>query len=244
MEYHFRTALNGFNRQEVVQYIEYITMQHKTELNQLTADLEFEKKKAESQDAGAVDALRAELSQKEEALESLKNAQAEKDAQIAALQESLEKAREEAEVKALEAEAKAQEAEAKAQEAEALRQTFSQQENKLAEMEKNVDEMKSGSLRKGAVTGPSRVIPTRTVRKETQEPHCDALERRAKVRADRLNQQSDRIVTQTTHTLEETAAQVEAAMQQVLEQCSALQQVLANSRDTIQNIGLDAGDEK
>ena len=36
----FRTALNGFNREDVVHYIEYINAQHNAQVNQLTAELE------------------------------------------------------------------------------------------------------------------------------------------------------------------------------------------------------------
>lgn len=36
----FRTALNGFNREDVVRYIEYINTQHSNQVNQLTAELE------------------------------------------------------------------------------------------------------------------------------------------------------------------------------------------------------------
>lgn len=34
----FRSALNGFNRTDVVRYIEYITSRHNTQINQLNAD--------------------------------------------------------------------------------------------------------------------------------------------------------------------------------------------------------------
>ena len=36
----FRSALNGFNREDVVHYIEYINAQHSAQVNQLTAELE------------------------------------------------------------------------------------------------------------------------------------------------------------------------------------------------------------
>lgn len=36
----FRSALNGFNREDVVHYIEYINAKHNTEVNQLRSDLE------------------------------------------------------------------------------------------------------------------------------------------------------------------------------------------------------------
>lgn len=37
----FRTAFNGFNREDVVRYIEYLNAQHTAELNQLNSELEF-----------------------------------------------------------------------------------------------------------------------------------------------------------------------------------------------------------
>ena len=37
--YNFRTAFNGFNREDVVHYIEYINTKHNTQLNQLRSDL-------------------------------------------------------------------------------------------------------------------------------------------------------------------------------------------------------------
>ena len=38
--YNFRTAFNGFNREDVVHYIEYINSKHNTQVNQLKADLD------------------------------------------------------------------------------------------------------------------------------------------------------------------------------------------------------------
>lgn len=37
--YNFRTAFNGFNREDVVHYIEYINSKHTTQINQLRSDL-------------------------------------------------------------------------------------------------------------------------------------------------------------------------------------------------------------
>lgn len=37
----FRTALNGFNREDVVRYIEYLNSVHTAEINQLNSELEF-----------------------------------------------------------------------------------------------------------------------------------------------------------------------------------------------------------
>lgn len=37
----FRTAINGFNRDDVVRYIEFLNTKHQTEINQLKSELEF-----------------------------------------------------------------------------------------------------------------------------------------------------------------------------------------------------------
>lgn len=37
----FRSALNGFNRDDVVRYIEYLNTKHVAEINQLTSELEY-----------------------------------------------------------------------------------------------------------------------------------------------------------------------------------------------------------
>lgn len=43
----FRSALNGFNREDVVRYIEYLNAQHAAEVEQLTAETEFLRGKLE-----------------------------------------------------------------------------------------------------------------------------------------------------------------------------------------------------
>jgi len=40
-EHTFRSAFNGFNREDVVRYLEYINAQHTAELNKLRSELEF-----------------------------------------------------------------------------------------------------------------------------------------------------------------------------------------------------------
>jgi uncharacterized phage infection (PIP) family protein YhgE len=43
----FRSALGGFNRQDVVQYIEYLNTKHTSQVNQLTSELEFLRRQLE-----------------------------------------------------------------------------------------------------------------------------------------------------------------------------------------------------
>ena len=45
----FRAAINGFNRDDVVHYIEYLNAKHMAEVNQLNSELEFLRSKSESE---------------------------------------------------------------------------------------------------------------------------------------------------------------------------------------------------
>lgn len=47
----FRSTLNGFNREDVVRYIEYLNSKHTAEVNQLKSELEFLRSKSEPQEA-------------------------------------------------------------------------------------------------------------------------------------------------------------------------------------------------
>ena len=71
----FRTALNGFNRQDVVQYIEYLNNRNRSQVQQLNDQLKAAKE-APNQEISRLEARIAEL---EDQLEA-------KDAEIAALQ--------------------------------------------------------------------------------------------------------------------------------------------------------------
>ena len=63
--YNFRTAFNGFNREDVVHYIEYINSKHNTQLNQLRTDLAEAQKEAPAEKRNPeLEAQAAELAAK------------------------------------------------------------------------------------------------------------------------------------------------------------------------------------
>lgn len=67
----FRSAFNGFNREDVVHYLEYLNSKHKTEVNQLTSELEYLRTKQESAEPAAdqTDVITA-LEQERDALQA------------------------------------------------------------------------------------------------------------------------------------------------------------------------------
>lgn len=50
----FRTAFNGFNREDVVHYIEYLNSKHSAQINQLNSELEYLREKTSQQLLDAV----------------------------------------------------------------------------------------------------------------------------------------------------------------------------------------------
>lgn len=49
MQLNFRSAFNGFNREDVVHYIEYLNSKHAADLNQLNSELDYLRTKQEPQ---------------------------------------------------------------------------------------------------------------------------------------------------------------------------------------------------
>ena len=64
----FRSALNGFNREDVVRYIEYLNSVHAAEINQLNAELEFLRSK-QQEDPAPVEALVADTTESDALIE-------------------------------------------------------------------------------------------------------------------------------------------------------------------------------
>lgn len=69
----FRSAIGGFNRQDVVQYIEYLNAKHTAQVNQLTSEVEFLRQQLERQQGDPAERI-AQLEEKCAALEQERDA--------------------------------------------------------------------------------------------------------------------------------------------------------------------------
>ena len=87
----FRKSIGGFNREDVVQYIEFINNRHNTQLNQLKAELQNVREELEAarQDTSAKEELESVRAQLEAALAEKAEAEALR-AEIATLKTELE----------------------------------------------------------------------------------------------------------------------------------------------------------
>mgnify|MGYP001414974670 CR=1 FL=1 len=68
----FRASFNGFNREDVVRYMEYINSKHAAQVAQLTNELEYLRGKQETLDADRVSQLERDLGTAQTENESLK----------------------------------------------------------------------------------------------------------------------------------------------------------------------------
>ena len=82
----FRSAFNGFNRDDVVRYMEFINNKHSAQVAQLTNELEYLKGKQDTLDSNRVSELEKQLSSALAENEALKH-------RIAALEHSLQEAK-------------------------------------------------------------------------------------------------------------------------------------------------------
>ena len=79
----FRSSLNGFNRQDVVRYMEFVNNKHAAQVAQLTNELEYLRGKQDTQDAGRVAQLEKDLSAAQLENASLRQRVAELEKQLA-----------------------------------------------------------------------------------------------------------------------------------------------------------------
>ena len=81
----FRSSLGGFNREDVVRYLEFINNKHAAQVAQLTNELEYLKGKQDTLDSNRVSELEKQLTAAQAENETLKH-------RIAALEYSLQEA--------------------------------------------------------------------------------------------------------------------------------------------------------
>lgn len=108
----FRTAFNGFNREDVVQYIEEVNAKHATEISQLNSDMQYLQDKLTQYENMAEESSEESDPELEQKVEEQANALVEQSDRIAELEKQLAEAKDAAQTaEALLEEAEAQNAE-------------------------------------------------------------------------------------------------------------------------------------
>ena len=78
----FRSSFNGFNREDVVRYMEFINNKHASQVAQLTNELEYLRGKQDTLDAGRVSQLEKDLSAAQAENEALRQRVAQLEKQL------------------------------------------------------------------------------------------------------------------------------------------------------------------
>ena len=98
----FRSAFNGFNRDDVVKYLEYINSRHHAQVNQLTGENEYLRQQLEAAQAAAgaqeeLQRLQELCASQQEELEELRAVRTAMEARCSGMEQELEEAQRKAE---------------------------------------------------------------------------------------------------------------------------------------------------
>ncbi len=221
----FRSALNGFNREDVVHYIEYLNAKHNSEVQQLSAELELARSGAASGD------LAEQLRLAREEAEQLRAQCAGKDKALADLQERFEEmqtapqpeavvVKDEEEV--LRLRSRCQELEEQLREAgEARRQAEAARDAAAVTASHSRMEQELETYRRAERT-------EREARERAQQ-----AEDAARIRAEEISRRANGALADASVRVEESFAQVSQLASGVNEQLAQLQQAVAASRQVL-----------
>lgn len=210
----FRSAFNGFNREDVVRYIEYINNKHNTAINQLNNELQAQKEE--------LAALRAKPDQGPELLAQLEEAHGTNTALMAEM-ETLRAQLEELyrEVEEAHKERELDESARAAQ--EALRQELEETKRELADAKLQLEQS-----RKAAAAAQ--------VNYELEAyRRAERVERMARERVSHMYEQINAALADAALRADESAAQIGEVADRVAQQLSELQSVLAQGRNAMKD---------
>ena len=226
----FRSAFNGFNREDVVHYLEYLNSRHTALVNQLTEEAENLRQKltvaaaaiaADSARGEQIAALEAELEELKQQLSDARQAAEASDAARQALEAECISLRSQ-----LDAATAAVSGEAGA-ECAALRQQLAEAQAENVRLKEALEKAKAAP----AVVAPVQAVPTE---KELEAyRRAERTERLARERADQLYRQTNGVLAEASVKVDQVAADIGAIADQVVAQLQQLQLAVSGSKDAL-----------
>lgn len=227
----FRSAFNGFNREDVVHYLEYINSRHSALVNQLSEEAEYLRQKlsvaaeAISSDASRAEQITAlenerdELKQQlEEALRAAENA----DAARTSLEEECLSLRNQLDA-VLAAPA------ADSGETENLRLRLVEEQDKCARLEAELQ-------------AKTAAVATVAMEKELEAyRRAERLERIARERADQVYRKTNGVLADATVKVDQVASDIGSIADQVVQQLQQLQLAVTGSKLILQEAAAALG---
>ncbi len=209
----FRSAFNGFNREDVVHYIEYISAKHTAEVNQLNSEIEYLKGKQPTSTEDETATLQARITELEERCAELEASQAanthvqELEDRCAQLEAQLKQAQEE-KVQA---------------ETVAAQQAPTQQYS----MEQELEAYRRAERTERLAQERAELI------EQIANENAQRTEQLAKEYAEDICKQTNSALADATVKVDTAAAEISAMVENAMEQLSQLQTVIAGSKQTL-----------
>lgn len=221
----FRSAFNGFNREDVVHYIEYLNAKHTAEVNQLTSEAEFLRSKLDNPDQDPL------------TLEMLAAAEAERDEYKQQLDEQLTVMDE------LEKRCAALEAERDAALASTGSSTAQQDlESRCASLEIELKaaleaKVQAENARNAALLSRSQVSTSSYRMDQELEAYrrAERTERLARERAELVYRQANGALADATVRVDEAATQIGEMTDRVMQHLSQLQAAVTSSKQALRD---------
>lgn len=234
----FRSAFHGFNREDVVNYISYISTKHETQINELKSEADdlrtqLAEKENMVQSAGVLAAELGDLRGRNEALktelETARELVAEKNAQIDGLQKDVSN---------------------RNGETEELRDTIFNRDAQIEELEKAVADRDAEleALRqeleqaKTAAVQPRREEPvTRWSEELNAYRRAEKAERRARERVNQMYDKANGALSDASVRVEKTAEQIAEMVIKVEADLELLRQAMEDSENTLADTAVVLG---
>ena len=212
----FRNALNGFNREDVVNYISYMTNKHETQLNAVRSEAEE---------------LRRELAEREDALKELDD-----------LREEIAKRLEEQGTLKTELEERKVELDLYREESEGKDARIAEQDQTIAAQKQELEAMKRElELARAAAAEPQRVEPSRWNEELNAYRRAESAERRARERVNQMYDQANGALAEASVRVERTAGQIAELVTKVESDLDLLRRAIGDSENTLADTAVMLG---
>ena len=228
MPQNFRGAFNGFNREDVVNYISYMTSKHETQVNQLRAEMEALEEKLAARDLA------------ENAVETVLSEKAQLERQLQALQKQKD---EETDVLRRELETEKEQNLAMGKRLEELEAACARANGELAEANTAAEELRRELENAKKPASQSRTADSagRWTEELNAYRRAESAERRARERVNQMYDRANGALAEASLRVEHTAAQVAELVVKVESDLELLRRAIGDSENTLADTAVMLG---
>lgn len=207
----FRGAFNGFNREDVVNYISYISTKHETQVNEL---------RSEAQE------LRTQLAEQENLVQSAR-----------VLASDISELRGKTEAQKAELESAQSELAAKEEQIDQLKKEVADRDAELEKLRQELENARAAAAVQPKKTEPA----SRWTEELNAYRRAESAERRARERVNQMYDQANGALAEASVRVEKTAEQIAEMVMKVESDLELLRQAMAESENTLADTAVVLG---